>query len=377
MKKVFLFSGVKKFLPVILTVLTVLSLVTLTGCSKKITIDFKECTFVTFSGYNGEGAAYINFDNDYALSLVGDKNMMTVMSVLSTVSANPPENSGSLSNGDKVKVKITYDSDKFKNAGLVAKNTELEFTVEGLEEKPILDVFANVTLEVRGTSPECSVSVNYTGEGLSTYSLEIVDGDSSKRYKNGDKVTVKIKDSELENLRNRYAIEETSREYVVKADSAYILSPDDLDAAGLAKLNETVQDNLDTQIQKILNNDRSTGSAIIAKLTGYNPISVASSSAKVTSVENVKLNSSYVGTAIEKGAFGNTIEHRYVYFFYDADLTHNYKSEETIHCTLLLRFSDTAVTSDGISFSEVAVGARKNFQAAYDELISSDFKKLS
>lgn len=151
-----------------------------------------------------------------------------------------------------------------------------------------------------------------------------------------------------------------------------------MNTESLVKLNETSQENLDEQIQNILNDKGSAGKWAISKLTGYNPISVSSSNAKITSIENVKFNSSYVGTAKEKGAFGNITEHKYVYFFYDADFSHNYKKIETVsNAALFLRFSNAAVTDNEISFSEVAVGVRKDFQTAYDEMITSDFEKIS
>ncbi len=368
----------KKVISLVLLAVMILSLVALTGCSKKTNIDLKANTQVSFSGYNGEGSARVDIDQNKIASLLGEMNIMTVASVVDSFKPQEIANNNTLKNGDKIKVKINYDSDIMNNAKVSVSNAEFDVVVEGLKEKEKLDVFANVTLEVNGTSPECTVKVSYNGNELNSNSFEIVGAESDKRYKNGDKVTVKIPDKAVEKLKKQYIIDETSREFTVQADSTYILSPSDLNTESLVKLNETSQENLDEQIQNILNDKGSAGKWAISKLTGYNPISVSSSNAKITSIENVKFNSSYVGTAKEKGAFGNITEHKYVYFFYDADFSHNYKKIETVsNAALFLRFSNAAVTDNEISFSEVAVGVRKDFQTAYDEMITSDFEKIS
>lgn len=367
----------KKVISLVLLAVMILSPMTLAGCSKKTNVDLKANTQVSFSGYNGEGSVRVDINYDKIASLFGEMNMMTVASIVDSFEPQEIANNGTLKNGDKVKVKIDYDKDIMKNAKVSVSNAEFDVVVEGLKEKEKLDVFANVTLETDGTSPECTIKVSYNGDELSTYSLEIVDWDYNKHYKNGDKVIVKISDSAVENLQREYIIEETSHEFTVQADSRYILTAADLNTEDLAKLNEAAQKNLDEQIQNILDDKRSAGKWVIANLTGQNPLSVGSSNAQITSVENVKFNSSYVGTAKIKGAFGNITEHKYVYFFYDADFSHNYKTVETINGALFLQFTDVAVTADGISFSNVAVGARKDFQTAYDELIQSEFEKLS
>ncbi len=359
-----------------------LSLIVLSGCSgRKTTIDFEKCVDVSFTGYNGEGTAYISPDSGYLFSLLGDMNMLSAAELVDSFTINPPENNGTLSNGDKVTVEIGTDKELLKNAKVAVKNTELSFTVSGLKDKPEADIFTDVSLAVSGSSPYCEVSAAYTGDisSINNYSFKITaaDGTEAQTCKNGDKVTVSLIDNAINYLRNDYIIKETSRDYVVQADSTYILSPDDLDGEGREKLNETAQNCLNEQINNILSNKKSVGSAIIAKLTGYNPISVASSGAVVTSIDNVEFNSAYVGTAYEKSAFGSVSEKRYVYFFYDADLSHNYKSLETRHCLLLIRLTDAIITEDGISYSNASVGARADFQTAYSELITSDFGKLS
>lgn len=351
------------------------------GCSEeKATIDFEKCVDVTFKGYNGEGSAAITTDSGYILSLLGDMNTFSAAELLASFKIDPPANNGKLSNGDKVTVRATTNEEILKNAKVGVRNTELTFTVSGLEEKPSADIFAGVSLKVSGASPYCKVSAEYTGDlplGVSSFSIVGADGQTAETYKDGDTVTIKLTENALSSLKNNYIVKETEREYAVKADSVYIITADDLTAERRNMLEEAVQKSLEEQLNNISENKNGTGSAIISKLTGYNAISVASSSAKITSIENITFNSAYIGTVIEKGSFGAEKEKHYIYYFYEADLTHNYKSVQTIHAVLLLRFSDTTANAEGITFSGIETGARKDMETAENDFITADFVKLS
>lgn len=135
MKKVILFSDVKsamkKYSAVILAMLTMLTLLSLTGCAtSKATIDFEQCVTVEFSGYDGEGIANVKTDSGYVSSLLEDTSG-TIELVASFTTSNI-ENNGNLSNGDTITVKIGTDETKLNKAKVSVKNTELSFTVQGL-----------------------------------------------------------------------------------------------------------------------------------------------------------------------------------------------------------------------------------------------------
>ncbi len=365
----------KKIFLVLLALLT--CVFALGGCSgTKATIDFDKCVSVSFSGFDGEGRAVINPDTGYVFSLLGDLNSLTATQLVASFTFADIENDGKLSNGDVVNVKVNTDDELLKNAKVAVKNTELSFTVSGLEEKPKADVFKDVSLKVTGSSPYCKVSVEYSGDlPISSYSFEIYNPDEQKNYKDGDAVKVVLNENDAKMLSQNYVISETEKEYTVKADSVLILTVDDLTAERKAKLDEVVQKNLDEQIQKILNNTGAASSKIMSNITNYNAISVESSGKGIQSIDNVQLNSAYIGTTVEKDLF-TTKEKHYIYYFYDADFTHNYKSEETVHAVLLLRFTDVAETNGEITFSNVETGARKDIDTMLNTFISDSFSKL-
>ena len=178
----------------------------LTACSSKPTIDFEQCVSVDFNGYENEGNAIVRMDNDYILSLLGDMNTLSAASLVNSFSVGQVENNGELSNGDVITVTVDTNQTALDNAKVNVKNTELHFTVEGLEEKPKLDIFSDVSLNVNGSSPYCTVSVEYSGnQWLSSYSFEITssDGTEKETYCNGDKVTVTLSQDAQDSLKGR------------------------------------------------------------------------------------------------------------------------------------------------------------------------------
>lgn len=362
----------------IFTAMILLSLFVCSSCSGvKAEIDFEKCVEVEFTGYNGEGSAVIQTDQGYVLSMLGDMNTLSAAELLASFKIEPPENNGALSNGDTVKINVKTDEEILKNAKVGVANTELTFTVSGLEEKPSADIFKDVSLKVTGSSPFCKLSVEYTGdlELDGNYSFSIVGTDDKDTFKDGDKVVVKLNENNA--LKDKYVLKETEHEYTVKADSVCLLSTEDLNGNRKEMLENAVKNTLDEQINKILANTNGMGSLIISKLTGYNALSVASSSAKITSVENVTFSEAYIGTSHETGSFGSVKDNHYIYYFYEADFTHNYKSTQTIHAVLVLQLSEPTATADSVTFGSVSVGARKDIATAQSDFITSDFAKIS
>lgn len=388
MKKVILFSGLKKLTAFAMAAVMLMSISMLTGCGKKVTIDFSKCVSVDFSGYNGEGTVNVNTDAGYIFSLLGDMNAATATEVVASFSVETPENNGKLSNGDKVTLKVNTNEDILKNAKVAVTNTELEFTASGFAEKEKLDVFSDVSLNVTGISPECSVTAVYNGSaqlGYSSFKLTRSGSDESEKYKNGDTVTVELTDETLEALQKQYIIDETSREYTVKADSAYILSAADLDEETTKKLSEIADNFLNEQVEVLRNNsDFSTRCVVISGVSGESLGALAASSSRIDKLENVKFNSAYVGaTTVTDEFFGSKQQYRYAYYFYDADVsfTHNAeitrKISDTVHGILVVRIEEPKITDEGITYKKITINSEKDFDSAYKARITEDYDKIS
>lgn len=115
-----------------LAVLTFFSILMLSGCGERATIDFMQIVRVTrYKGVNGEGSAVLDADRNKALAMLGNLNEATANAILEDIEIIP-QNDGSLSNGDKLTVIIKIDEQMLKNAKVKAKNTVLTFDVSGL-----------------------------------------------------------------------------------------------------------------------------------------------------------------------------------------------------------------------------------------------------
>ena len=378
MKSKFFFSA----LPVLFAGATLL-----TACSTRPTIDFEQCVTVDFTGYEDEGRVVIHTDNDYILSLLGDMNTLSATSLLSSFSIDAVENNGELSNGDVVTVIVNTNQTALDNAKVNVKNTELHFTVEGLEEKPKLDVFADVSLSVTGASPYCKVSAEYSGDQwLSGYSFNItsVDGEQKEYYQNGDKVIISLTQDALDSLKDKGNIEETSREFTIQSDSAYILSAADLTADNMTAFRAEIDEYLNSKINDLLNNSDNTSKwNVISGVSGINSGALAASSCGITGIENVEYHSAYAGVAKEKGAFGNIKEYKYAYIFYNADISYFAnsgfsKKEDTVNGAFIVRVTDPMITASGeITYTDISLGAKSDLQTAINDRITENFSKLT
>lgn len=362
----------------------IMALLCFTGCSPAAVIDGSKCVSVKFEGYNGDGTASVNVDYDYILSLLGDMNALTADSVAGSISAETIKESGSLSNGDTVTVKLKAKADVLENANVALFNTEIPFTVSGLKEKEKLDIFKNVEIKTNGISPECSVSFSYSGAVGSTYDFSVKRADGKKtteNYKNGDKLTVSLTDEAIEELKKEYIIEETSREYTVQADKKYILSADDLSDKEVEALKKVADDYADNKFIKLNGWTQADAATVIDILTGLNRFILASEgNTHIKSIENINFNSAQVGIGKTKGYFGQINEEKFAYFFYVGDITYSYKNNDTLlsDVGIFIRLKNPVIDKNGeISYSEITYGFRKTIEEACNELLDGDYEKIA
>ena len=358
----------------------------LSGCSSvKATVDFEKCVNMEFSGFDGEGEARVKLDDAYALSLLGDMNMASAAAVLRSFSVHSHADNGSLSNGDVVTVTVDTDPEILKNSKVAVKNTELEFIVSGLEEKPQVDAFDGLKVTFDGISPFCRVDIAYEGGNpqinTSYFGIVLPDGKKSGSLANGDKVTVEISEYGRKVIGELGDIKETSREYTVQADKSYILSAADLDTESREKLISSVTAALPEKLAAL---DDTSKLSIVSGLSGIDAFTVSMHSHSVKSIENIAYDSGYAGIEVSKSTFGVTKENRFIYLFYTADISYSVrdgssmKEEELNGAALIVRLTDATISSSGeISYSALALGARRDIQTAYDSKITSDFTGIS
>ena len=128
-----------------------------------------------------------------------------------------------LSNGDKVKVKFDISKDKFKDYGIVFKNTTVSKKVSGLKKIKKFDAFEDIELEYSGTSPEGYVYISGAPDGL------YYEADKTEELSNGDEITVKVlsywdDEDEYTSYAQEYGQipEETEKTFTVEGLDKYI-----------------------------------------------------------------------------------------------------------------------------------------------------------
>ncbi len=364
-----------KFFFSVMTAVVVMT--SLTGCSSKATIDFKDCVSVEFYGYNGEGTASPQGDYNYILSLLGDMNTMTAAGIVSSFSFEEVRNNGSLSNGDIITVTITANEDMLKNAKVNVKNTDLQFIVKGLEEKPVKDVFADVSLIVNGTSPYCTVSAMYGGTQyiMGGYQFDITSADGAEKeyYQNGDVVAVTLTENARQSLEQNYVLEEISRNYVVQAENKYIMTADDLNNS-VDNIEIMATDYIDDAVHNI----KAARIKVLSGISGVGEGTLYANSWSL-SVDNLTFNSAYVGTSSNKGIFGDITYTPCIYFFYNADFTYKTSSrgsENTANGIIAVKMNNPKISNDGkITYEEISVVSSSTDVDDYKSAIES-FEKL-
>ncbi len=366
----------RKFIVSALTALILVCVCALSGCSGKTVIDLTDYVSVDFSGYNGDGSASVTIDANAMLPLIEDQNSPETIAGNFTVAEI--KNNGKLSNGDKINVTVKFSEKLMENAKISVQNPTHSFTVSGLKEKEKLDVFAGVEFTSSGTSPECTASVKYNGGSpygkleLQTENGEILKDNFDKRYfKNNEKVTLRISETALEQLRAEYIIEETSRDYIVKTDSSYILTAADLTDEHRKSLDKIAEDFVNDKIKEVVNAaDRSSRYELLSQLSGLNVGKFyAGTTNRIDKLEITTLNSVYIGGE------------KQIYYFYDADISYYIKDFFTVYndkktCTLIVRVNGSKITPEGVMYSGLDFGSRKEFEAAYNDFITSEFEKL-
>lgn len=373
--------------------LAVLCLCVLSGCSGKRTIDLANYVSVEFTGYDGDGSAYASIDRS---AMLLDKQISPT-AITESFEAAEIQNNGKLSNGDVIGVTINYNELLMENAKVKVKNPTLSFTVSGLKEKQKLDVFAAVEFNVEGVSPECKVSVDYNGElphgiyaAYGAFELVLENGEVSdiytdRRFKNGEKLTLRLSEDALEQLGREYKIEETSREYTVEVDSAYILSSADLTAENRKQLDKIAEDFLSEKIEAVKEfTDRDARLRLLSNVTGVNLGTLyAGVSSSIDELSMSELRGAYVGVGAISGSWGVTVNNqKSVYYIYDADFSYYLKEspftsrKDDTTCALIVRIDDPKITPEGVMYSNLAFASAKDFESAYNSYITTSFEKL-
>lgn len=167
-----------KHIKYVLVLFCALGFVTLSGCNLfRTKIDITPYLTYQYDGIDGYTSLEMNLDlvtlkNDF-MDKISKKKIEKYEELLNntTIKASKTEN---LRNGDSIQITLVFDAQLEKQAGVLFKNTEVEFVVEGLEYGELIDLFQDISLNVQGIAPYASLTVVNNSANPYIQSLEFV-----------------------------------------------------------------------------------------------------------------------------------------------------------------------------------------------------------
>lgn len=151
-----------------------------------------------------------------------------------TVDISKSEN---LCNGDEVTISVSYDEALCENADVKFKNSSMKITVGDLEEGELLDLFADITVEVKGTAPFATASIenkssNEFIRGL-TFTLDKTTG-----FQVGEYLTVSCDVSQEKAKEQGYVVLQTTKTYDTAGIASYVQNEGEIRAEDLKPIIE-------------------------------------------------------------------------------------------------------------------------------------------
>lgn len=198
--------------------------------ASKTTIDLKDVTHITLTGFDGEGvlSATVDVDEKYG-------------AFYETVSVDFSKSSG-LTNGDEVTISFNYDKNAAKTYNLKVKAGDMHYTVSGLvAATPVSenDLFEGLDINFEGIAPLATASLDTSNtkfKDVVTYQII----DEKEYYDAGETIRVRavFDAADLEKLDYKATVdsEECIKEYIVEDVDRYITDTDQITDEMMASL---------------------------------------------------------------------------------------------------------------------------------------------
>ena len=148
--------------------------------------------------------------------------------------------SGNLCNGDEVTIHVDYDEELCKSAGVRFKNDTVKVTIAGLEEGELLDLFADITVEVKGTAPLATASLQNKSSNEFIRNLTFA-LDKTTGFMPGENLTVSCDVNYDMAKEQGYVILQTTKEYDTSGIASYVQNGDDIRPEDLKPVIEEAQ----------------------------------------------------------------------------------------------------------------------------------------
>lgn len=204
------------------------------GIEEATSVDMSKYIKIEYTGFNNHATAKATLLKDKMKDDLGNDVASKLESRMNLVI----ENNGSFANNDEVEIKLDINSYYLEEIGVNLDSDTVKIKVEGLRDATEIDAFKDIKIDLSGMSPNISVSISNNSEDEC---LKTVQYKASKTsgIANGETITITaVKwDEELFNEK-AVALKETTMEYNVKGQAAYIFS--------LSEINDTVKNELKT-----------------------------------------------------------------------------------------------------------------------------------
>ena len=136
------------------------------------------------------------------------------------------EGNGTLSNGDKITIKITLEKSD-KNFGKTIKSGEYTYEIKGLKEVTKIDAFKDIDIQFEGIGGDARIIINNnsTDEFVKKCSYS---ADKTNDINNGDKITVTCKYDEEYALEQGCVPEKITKEITVSGLKSYVTDANEI-----------------------------------------------------------------------------------------------------------------------------------------------------
>lgn len=236
-----------------LMIIEIMSIGLLVGCGSSGSIDLMDYVTVNYAGVDGNGTASIGVDyTKMEQDLVGDddgnisreelERLEEITAFEMTVNYQLDVEDG-LSNGDKVTVTVSYDSDIAQEKKIKVSGDSAKFEVSGLIEPVEVDAFDSsvfntengICLNYVGIAPEAYLDIeNHCSESAPQYYVTYTI-DNEGYLKNGDTVTITASVS-AQGESMGYVLKEAQKTITVEGLDSYVTSLSELNESDRAFL---------------------------------------------------------------------------------------------------------------------------------------------
>lgn len=221
--------GLKKFSKLFIVMCVIMLL---GGCGLfKTKIDLKNYINYSYDGIDGYTTLIFSIDtsgieNDFT-EKISENKIESFKKLISSmkISASKAEN---LCNGDTIVLNVSYNEEYCEASGVKFAGNDMEISIEGLQEGEVLDLFADIIVNVKGIAPLAVATIENKSSNEFIKNLKFV-LDKSTGFQAGDIITVTCEVDEKTAQDKGYVILEKSREYSTAGLEAYVDSSEKLD----------------------------------------------------------------------------------------------------------------------------------------------------